>query len=125
MDVTLTINGLDLSARLTSYVVTEEVNYRKIITTLDDVEHAYPGKLRPVIRFSLLPLTDTESLELYNILKTLIYNSVECTINGTDYNLRMRLNSNLESVFLLRSVDGKRRYNGGEIELRSTHCAYY
>ena len=39
MDVTLIVNGLDLSLKLSTYSVTEEVTYRKVITTLDDVEH--------------------------------------------------------------------------------------
>ena len=34
----------------------------------------------------------------------------------------MRLASNLESAFLLNSVDGQRRYRGGEIVLRSINA---
>ena len=60
MDVTLIVNGLDLSSKLSTYSVTEEVTYRKVITTLDDVEHPYPGAKRTTIIFSLFPLTDDE-----------------------------------------------------------------
>lgn len=117
MDITLTINGVDLSTRLSSYSVTREVSYRKVIKTLDDVEHAYPGEVRPEVRFSLFPGTDEEDSELYEMLENMIL-TVTFTQKGVDVTRRMRLISNLESTFLLKSVDGKRRYRGGIITLR-------
>lgn len=117
MDITLTIDGLALSSRLSTYSVTQEVTYRKIITTLDETEHPYPGKVRPIINFSLIPGTDEEDAELYNTLENLIFN-VTYTEKGVDVTRKMRLVSNLESLFLLKSVDGKRRYRQGNIQLR-------
>lgn len=119
MDVTLIVNGLDLSAKLSTYSVTEEVTYRKVITTLDDVEHPYPGAKRTIIKFSLLPLTDSESAELYDALGALVFSATYTNqYKGVDETKRVRLMTSLESVFALKSVDGKRRYKGGEIQLR-------
>lgn len=117
MDITLTIDGIALSSRLSTYSVTQEVTYRKIITTLDETEHPYPGKIRPIINFSLIPGTDEEDTTLYEVLENLIFN-VTYTEKGEDVTRQMRLVSNLESVFLLKSVDGKRRYRQGTIQLR-------
>lgn len=117
MDITLTIDGLALSSRLSTYSVTQEVTYRKIITTLDETEHPYPGKVRPIINFSLIPGTDEEDAALYEVLEKLVFN-VTYTEKGEDVTSQMRLVSNLESVFLLKSVDDKRRYRQGTIQLR-------
>lgn len=118
MDITLTINGLDLSNRLSTYSVTHEITYRKVITTLDNVEHPYPGASKPIVNFTLLPVTEEEDTALYNILSNYI---VEVTFSdkGVETTKQMRVVSNLESVFLLKSVDGKRRYKNGAIQLRS------
>ena len=119
MDVTLIVNGMDLSSKLSTYSVTEEVTYRKVITTLDDVEHPYPGATRTTITFSLFPLTDEESAELYSALSALMFEATYTNQHkGVDETKRVRLMTSLESAFALKSVDGKRRYKGGEIQLR-------
>ena len=119
MDVTLIVNGLNLSSKLSTYSVTEEVTYRKVITTLDDVEHPYPGAKRTTITFSLLPMTDEESTALYNKLGALVFDATYTNqYKGVDETNRVRLITNLESSFALKSIDGKRRYKGGEIQLR-------
>ena len=117
MDVTLIVNGLNLSSKLSTYSVTEEVTYRKVITTLD--EHPYPGAKRTTITFSLFPLTDEESTALYNKLGALVFDATYTNqYKSVDETQRFRLMTNLESSFALKSVDGKRRYKGGEIQLR-------
>ena len=119
MDVTLIVNGLDLSSKLSTYSVTEEVTYRKVITTLDDVEHPYPGAKRTTITFSLFPMTDEESTELYNKLGALVFEATYTNqYKSVDETNRVRLITNLQSSFALKSIDGKRRYKGGEIQLR-------
>ena len=119
MDLTLIVNGLNLSSKLSTYSVTEEVTYRKVITTLDDVEHPYPGTKRTTITFSLLPMTDEESTALYNKLGALVFDATYTNqYKSVDETNRVRLISNLESSFALKSIDGKRRYKGGEIQLR-------
>lgn len=121
MEVTLITNGLDLSKRLSTYKVTREINYRKVVTTMDDTEHPYPGTNKSVVTFSLLPMTDEEGEEVYNALSYLIFDATftDQYAGGKDVAKRVRVTSNLESTFLLLSVDGKRRYRGGEIQLRA------
>lgn len=119
MEVTLTVNGIDLHKKLSTYAVTEEITYRNVITTLDDVEHPYPGVRKAVISFSLFPLTDDESEELYSALYPLVFNATFTNQHtGQEEQKRVRLTSNVESTFALKSVDGKRRYKGGAIQLR-------
>lgn len=117
LDMTLKIDGLDIQPRLSTYSVTKEVEYREVITTLDEVEHPYPRSVRPVLRFSLIPGTSAEDSILYDKLLAMICN-VTFTMDGVDVTKKMRLTSSLESTFLLKSVDGKRRYLLGEIEMR-------
>lgn len=117
MDITLKINGTSLSDRVLTYSVTREVTYRSVLMTLDGMEHPYPGAVRPVVSFSLMPGTDDESTEIYGLLKNLIVD-VTYTEDGSDVTRKMRVTSNLESVFLLKSTDGKRRYKSGTIQLR-------
>ena len=117
MDVTLKIDGFSVSERLATYSVTEEVEYSSVITTLDGVEHPCGGTLRPIVNFTLLPGTEEEDTALYEKLRNLVV-STTYTHRGKDYTKKMRLVSNLESVFLLTSVDGKRRYKSGTIQLR-------
>lgn len=119
MEITLTANGLDLSRKLSTYELTKDVVYRKVITTLDDVEHPYPGAQRCVVTFSLFPITDGESTELYDALYPLII-PVTFTnpYTSMDETRQMRVVSNIESTFALLSVDGKRRYKGSQIQLR-------
>lgn len=117
MDITLVVNGLDLHTKVSTYHAFYEMTYKKVITTLDDTEHPYPGKDRPVVRFSLLPQTDEEQMELYNALKDRVF-SATFTLNGVDVTETVRVNRSFEQRFLLKSVDGKRRSSVGEIELR-------
>jgi hypothetical protein len=119
MDVTLNVNGLDLHDKLSTYRVSQEVTYRQVLTTLDGTEHAFGEKIRPIVTFSLLPLTDEESTALYRALSDLIFPvSFTNQHTGVNQTRELRLVSNLESAFALRSVDGKRRYRGTEIQLR-------
>lgn len=120
MEITLIVNGLDLSKKLSTYSVTQEVYYSKVITTMDGVEHPYPGHTRAIVSFSLLPMTDNESTDLYQKLRDLIFQVTYTNQHiGEDITQQMRITSNIDSKFLLLSVDGKRRYRGGEIQLRA------
>lgn len=120
MEVTLKIAGVDFSSRVSTYTVTKEVTYRKIVTTLDDVEHAYPGKMRDILAVSLFPMTEDEATALYTALNTFSVTVIYTDPNksGATSTKKMRVTSNIEQVFALMSVDGKRRYKGGTIELR-------
>lgn len=118
--LTLSIAGVDFSASVSKYKVTKEVTYKKIITTLDDVEHPYPGKLRDILSVSFLPMTEAEATKLYTALNRLSVSVIytDPNKNGATTTKTMRVTSNIEAVFALKSVDGKRRYTGGDIELR-------
>jgi hypothetical protein len=119
MDITLKIGTLDVHERLSTYSVQREVSYSKIIVTMDDDEHAVRSKDRYVVKFSLFPMTEDEATAYCNALRL---STVEVTFSDpytkTDVVKTMRVTSNLDAAFALVSVDGKRRYKGGEIQLR-------
>lgn len=123
MDVTLRLESLAINAKLSSYKVQKEVTYREVITTLDDIEHPYPPVKRTLLDFSLQPMTDAESAEIYSALSAQAL-SVTYTdpYSGTDRTQTMRVVSSLEAVFALKSVDGNCRYKGGTIQMRASHA---
>nr|DAI09940.1 MAG TPA: hypothetical protein [Caudoviricetes sp.] len=120
MNVTFKIGTLDLSSKLSTYKVTWEVSYQKIITTLDNVEHPFSASKRAIVDFSLLPLDDDLASSVYDALAEQTQ-----TVTFTDpYTASalvrtMRLTSNLEASFGLKSVNGKRYYKGGELQMRA------
>lgn len=119
MDVKLIVNGVDLSSRLSTYKVTQEATFQKTVTTIDNTERVFGGFLRPVITFSLYPLTDEESTELYNALLPMVFQATFTQpYEGRDLERQVRIATNIEASFALMSVDGKRRHTGGEIQLR-------
>lgn len=119
MDVTLRINGMDLSNRLATYKVTQEATFQKTVTTLDHAERVFGGFFRPVITFSLYPLTDEESTQLYNALLPMVFQATFTQpYEGRDLDRQVRIATDMEASFALLSVDGKRRYTGGEMQLR-------
>lgn len=119
MDITLKIGTLDVHERLSTYSVQREVSYSKIIVTMDDEEHAARSKDRYVVSFSLFPMTEDESTAYCNALRA---STISATFSDpytkTDVTKTMRVTSNLDAAFALLSVDGKRRYKGGEIQMR-------
>jgi len=119
MNITLNVNGLDLHNHVSTYKVTEENKYRKVITTLDDTEYPYPRTSKTILTFSLLPMTEEESKTVYSALSDFVfYASFTNPFANRDETRKMRVTSNIETTFALLSVDGKRRYKGGAIQLR-------
>ena len=120
MDVTLKIGDLDLSSHLSTYSVNWEVTYQKVITTLDNVEHAFATPKRATVNFSLLPLDDDLASSVYDALaeQTQIVTFTD-PYNKTNLVRKMRLTSNLEATFIVKSVNGKRYYKGGELQMRA------
>lgn len=122
MDVTLEINGRDFSSRLSTYRVEQEITYPDIVTTLDGTEHYGKPHKRDVIYFSLFPFDDDTAngdyLVLTNSVLYVNYTNPQAK-NSNKLFRAMKLRSNLEAHFGLRSVNGKRYYKGGEITLRS------
>jgi hypothetical protein len=117
MTITLIINGVDFSPVLSRFRVTEEISHSQVITTLSGEEIALGQKSRDVVSFALFPLTEEDIEIYYGSLKEPSL-SAKYTKDGITSN-QMRLASDLESAFLLDSVDGKRRYKGNEIVLRA------
>ena len=119
MDVTFSIDGLDLHSKLSTYEVTAEVSYVQIIATMDGVRHPVPGSQKDAIVFSLFPMTEDEATLLYNKLSQYIV-SVSYTNpkSGTTLIRSMYVDGEITHTFALKSVDGKRRYLGDTITLR-------
>lgn len=119
MDITLKIGTLDVHERLSAYSVQREVSYSKIIVTMDDDEHAVRSKDRYVVKFSLFPMTEDEATAYCNALRA---SAIDVTFSDpytkSDVTKTMRATSSLDAAFALVSVDGKRRYKGGEIQMR-------
>lgn len=117
--ITLTFGGLDFSSRLSTYCVHYEIGYRKIVTALDGTEYFGNGTSRPIIAFSLFPMTEAQAKMYYDALKSMVSN---CAYTDPATNVtrtaRMRVTSNLEYLFCLKAVDDNLYYKGGTIELR-------
>lgn len=121
MDISLKFGTLDVHNRVSTYSVQKEITYPKVITTMDGVEHAARSKDRYVVSVSLFPMTERETEAVYQSLSAGVI-SVTFTDPYTmsDIIRPMRVTSNLDSAFALKSIDGNRRYKGGTIQLRET-----
>ena len=119
MDIMLKIGTLYTHNKLSTYSVQREITYDKVITTMDGVEHASRNKDRYIISFSFFPMTEIEATEYCAALSG---STVSVTFTdpytGNDTVKTMRVISNLDAAFALVSVDGKRRYKGGTIQMR-------
>lgn len=124
MDVTLTINGFNFAPVLSTYFTVYETDYGKTVKALDGTEYTGNFTSRPVVTFSLFPMTDTTAQQYYNALTSSVPAVVTYTdkATNTDRTGQMRVTSNLEFTFGLLSVDGNRYYKGGSITLRAVHC---
>lgn len=120
MDVTLTCNGQDFAPGLLAYAVTYETDYGRTVTALDGTEYAGNLTSRPIVTFSMRPMTDAQAAMCYDALTA--SSPVSCAYTDPATNASrtalMRLMTNPEFVFALRSSDGARYYTGGEITLR-------
>lgn len=119
IDVVFRINDVNYSSLLSTYQVTREVEYQDVVITMDGTEHGMP-RYRPVVTFSLIPLTDSQCRDLYNSLArgniNVVYTNPQ---SGETAVSVMRLVTNIDAVFGLKSVTGNRYYKCGEITLRS------
>lgn len=119
IDVTFTINQVDISGKLSTYDVSYDFEYPNIVTTLDGTEHFGAIRKRPIITFSLRPLTAAENAALYSAISTastlVTYTDPHA---NTDYTAYMRFDGSAEAKFALSSVDGNKYYKGGSLTLR-------
>lgn len=119
MDITLTFNNRDFSARVSTYEVKKLVEQVKLITTMDGTEHAVQ-RIRDVVTFSLIPYKETVSTADYNALKVLQAVGSYTDPNTGNVSVRtLRVVTDIDSVFGIKSVDGNRYYKGGKITLRA------
>lgn len=117
IDTELFINNRYFTPLLASYSVTEEIKYREKVTTLDGTEHYFGRTIRDILKFKLLPMTDFSDDD-FSALKEVPL-MVRYDKNGEILEREFSLDCNLESMFLLLSCDGMRRYKGDEIRLRA------
>jgi hypothetical protein len=119
MDITLTLNNRDFASRVATYAVHKLVEEVRSITTMDGTEHAVQ-RIRDEVVFSLIPYSDATCTADYNALKVLQFSASYTDPNTGNVSVRtLRVTSNLESVFGLKSIDGNRYYKGGDITLRA------
>ena len=119
MDITLTLNNRNFAPRVSKYAVHKLVEEVRSITTMDGTEHAIQ-RIRDEIVFSLIPYSDATCTEDYNALKALQFTARYTDPNTGNVSVRtLRVTSNLESAFGLKSIDGNRYYKGGDITLRA------
>lgn len=119
IDVVFKLNSMDFHSKLSTYQVNYETTFQNLFTTMDGTEHGQLWK-RPIISFTLIPMTDSQASQLFTELSkpTIIVQYTNPHTNGTSTGV-FRIASNLEAVFGLRSVDGNRYYKGSKITLRS------
>ena len=119
IDVTLIVNGLNLSGKLSTYNTGKKVAYTDVLSALDGTEYPFPAATTTEVTFSLLPMDEDETAALYSALSPLVFPATYTDQHaGIDRTGNVRVISDIDSVFLLKSVDGKRRYRGSEITLR-------
>lgn len=117
IDVTLTFNNYDLSPLLSTYNCYHSREITKSIVALDGTEYV-ASNARPVVEFSLVPLTDAQAQEVYQALSAITANTAYTDPYRGESSGVMRVSSNLNATFGLRSIDGNRYYKGGVIVLR-------
>ena len=118
MTITALINNVDFAPALSTWSVSKEISFDKVVTSLDGSERAFGKRTRTIISFSLLPYTENQCGTYYNALMPGIVSVKFTDDDGKIKTKEMRVTSPLESLFLLDSIDGKRRYKGGNITLR-------
>lgn len=120
MTITALINNVNFAPAISSWNVTHEIAFSKVVSSLNGADRAFGRREKTIISFSLLPYTEEECSSYYDALSSGIVSFTFTDNDGTVKEKEMRLISDLESVFLLDSVDGKRRYKGATITLRQT-----
>ena len=123
IDVVFKLNSMDYHSKLSTYHVNYETTFQNLFTTMDGTEHGQLWK-RPIVTFTLMPLTDSQVAQLFTELSkpTITVQYTNPHANGTSTGV-FRIASNLDAVFGLRSVDGNRYYKVSEIILRSLGVA--
>lgn len=117
IDVTLTFNNYNFSPLLSTYKCYHSSETTKSMIAIDGTEYVASNE-RPVVEFSLVPLSDAKAQEVYQALSAIVANTSYTDPYRGDSTGVMRVSSNLNATFGLRSIDGNRYYKGGVIVLR-------
>lgn len=118
IDITLKFNSYDFSGLLSTYTVRHIVEKAASVTTMDGEEHI-ASRIRPVVEFSLIPMADDVADDVYDALSVITAETeYSDPFTATDRLVVMRVDSDLDAAFALKSIDGKRYYKGGTIVLR-------
>lgn len=117
IDVTLTFNGYDFSPLLSTYRCYHSMEVSESVVTIDGTEYV-ASNARPVVEFSLIPLSDAQSEIVYQALSAITANATYTDPYRGESAGVMRVSSSLDATFGLRSIDGNRYYKGGVIVLR-------
>ena len=121
IDVTFTFNNYDFSGKLSTYNVRHALEQRVSFVALNGTEH-YATQRRPIIQFSLAPLSDAEAAAVYTKLSAITANATYTDPYLGERTAQFYVASDLEQSFGLRSANGLRYYKGGVIELRQKAC---
>lgn len=121
MSITLTLNGSDLSSLVNEYEVIYEPIISRVVTTMDWVEHSPLPRYRLLIRFTLFPMSDSDTMQTFNVLSsgTFIATYTDPYSGGTNRQKAVRLITSLSSIFNVESLSGVKYYTGNTIELRA------
>lgn len=120
--LTLIINGLDLSKKISTYAVRKIKETSEVLKSIGGTEYAFYGDTQTEVTASFFPMTETEAATFYAAVSEGKFQMTYTdTYDGGKVETRsFRLMNDLEAVFLLMSVDGKRRYSGAPIQVRTS-----
>ncbi len=120
--LTWIVNGLDLSGKISTYLVRKVPDAGEVLKSIGGTEYAFHGETQTEIEVSFFPMTEEEATAAYNAMQngkfTVIY--TDPYEGGITATRSFRNIGNLEAAFLLLSVDGKRRYSGTPIQVRTS-----
>ena len=117
--MTLTVNGVDLSPRLSTFRILHEITYAKTITGLDGTEYGVGKMSRDVITFRLFPYSGTQAEADFSMLSAGTLTTSYLDGNTVKTGVDVRLTTNLEDLYGL-TMEGVRYYKGQEITLRAS-----
>ena len=122
MGVTLIINNVDFSDRVLTYSLKQEVTYGKTYTSISGKEFVRRKRIRPIVSFTLMPHDEEQAEDDYAVFSAGILTATFTNpdSDGAVITKEVRLMGSIDHIFLLDSINGKRYYKGGTIQLRST-----
>ncbi len=120
--LTWIVNGLDLSKKISTYLVRKVPAVDEVLTSINGTEHSFYGETQTEIVVSFLPMTEDEATAAYNAMWngkfTVSY--TDTYEGGITVTKKFRNIGNLEATFLLKSTDGRRRYSGAPVQVRTS-----